>query len=224
MSSRSDPPSGPVPAVDEAVPAWRLVLTLGTAGALAGWLIVAVFGWAQPRIQHHQAEVLSGAVDEVLGGPTRVERFFVHGGALTASPPSGVDTLGIERVFLGFDADDRPIGFAVGGAAPGYQDVVRLIFGYDPGDHRVLGMKVLDSRETPGLGDRIQKDVRFLAGFVGRVAPLIGVKQGTERASESEVDMITGATVSARTVIGIINRRVEELQPLLAAHMRGPES
>jgi Na+-translocating ferredoxin:NAD+ oxidoreductase subunit G len=220
LSGSTNSPSAPPPSA-EAVPAWRLVLTLGAAGALAGWLIVTVFAWAQPRIQHHQAQVLSEAVDEVLGGPARVERFFVHGGTLAATAPSGIDTLGVERVFLGFDAGDRPVGFAVTGADPGFQDVVRLIFGYDPQARRVLGMKVLESRETPGLGDRIEKDVGFIGGFAGRVAPLIGVKQGTRITSESSVDMITGATISARAVIGIINRRVEELQPQLEAHVRG---
>jgi hypothetical protein len=32
------------------------------------------------------------------------------------------------------------------------------------------------------------------------------------------VDIITGATISSRTVIGIINHRLETLEPLLAAH------
>ncbi len=203
------------------VPAWRLILTLALAGALAGLLIVIVYQWAQPRILAHQAEVLRAAVSEVLKGPERTERFFVHQGALVAEPPAGMDTMKIERVFLGYDASGAAIGFAISGAEPGFMDLVHVIFGYDPRTRRVLGMKVLDNKETPGLGDAIEKDQRFVSGFDGPLAPLVGVKPGAGRGGENEVDMITGATISARTVISVINNRIEKLQPLLEAHLVG---
>lgn len=203
------------------VPAWRLILTLAVAGALAGLMIVVVFQWAQPRIQTHQAEVLRGAVAEVLKDPERTERFFLYQGRLSAEPPPGTDTLKVERVFLGYDAAGAPVGFAATGAEPGFQDLVHVIFGYDPRSRRVLGMKVLDNKETPGLGDAIEKDEAFVGGFDGKVAPLVGVKPGTGRGGASEVDMITGATISARTVIRVINKRIEELHPLLEAHLEG---
>ncbi len=47
---------------------------------------------------------------------------------------------------------------------------------------------------------------------------MVGVKPGAGSGAENEVDMITGATISSRTVIAIINHRVEALQPLLDAH------
>jgi Na+-translocating ferredoxin:NAD+ oxidoreductase subunit G len=202
------------------VPAWRLILTLAVAGALAGLLIVLVFRWAQPRILEHQARTLQGAVAEVLKGPARIERYFVHGGGLVTELPAGVDSLRVERVFLGFDDGGRPLGYAVSGAEPGYQDLIRVLFGYDPSTRRVLGMKVLESKETPGLGDKIEKDAAFVGGFDGPRAPLVGVKPGAGRGAEGEVDMITGATISARTVIAVINNRVEALHPVLEAHVR----
>ncbi|NIN78696.1 MAG: FMN-binding protein, partial [Planctomycetales bacterium] len=30
---------------------------------------------------------------------------------------------------------------------------------------KIIGMKVLESKETPGLGDKIGKDPKFLANF-----------------------------------------------------------
>jgi Na+-translocating ferredoxin:NAD+ oxidoreductase subunit G len=199
----------------------RLIVTLALAGALAGLMIVTVFQWAQPRILAHQAEVLRLAVIEVLAGPERTERYFVLDGRLAAEPPAGADTLRIQRVFLGFDAADAPIGFAVTGAAPGFMDLVHVIFGYDPRTRRVLGMKVLDNKETPGLGDAIEKDVGFVRGFAGVLAPLVGVKPGAFRGADHEIAMITGATISARTVITVINTRIEEVGPILEAHLTG---
>jgi len=92
-----------------------------------------------------------------------------------------------------------------------------VIFGYDPAANEVLAMRVLESKETPGLGDKIIKDSAFVAGFQNAEAPMRGVKKGSGEGGANEVDMITGATISSRTVIGIINHRVEALDPLLDA-------
>lgn len=219
-----DAPS-PLPPREEASGV-RLVATLAVAGGLAGLLIFFVFRWADPRIQAHRAEVLQAAVLEVLGEPDHFDALWVYDGRLVKEAPSGADTTALEKVFLGYDAAGSPVGFAIPGAEPGFQDVVRLIFGYDVRERKVLGMRVLESKETPGLGDRIIKDSAFVAGFEGPSAPLKGVKQGAGRGDPEEVDMITGATISSRAVIGIINHRLEALQPVLESYMadaRTPE-
>ena len=197
------------------VPAWRLIATLAVAGALAGLLIVSVFEWAQPRILEHRARVLAVAIQEVLGGPDRTETLYVVGGVLSREPAAGADTISAEKVFAGYDAAGGLVGYAIVGAKPGFQDVVQLIFGYDPATGRVLGMKVLESKETPGLGDKIFKDLGFVAEFAGVLAPIVGVKPGAGEGGEDEVDMITGATISSRVVIDIINGRVEALGGIL---------
>jgi electron transport complex protein RnfG len=198
-------------------PAVRLLGTLTIAGALAGLLLVLVNGWAEPRIMAHRAEVLREAIHEVLGSPDHYETMFLVDGRFTADLPAGMDSLAVDRIYAGYDADGHPMGLAISGAQPGFQDVVRLLFGFDPTTGRVMGMKVLDSKETPGLGDKIEKDSAFMAGFVGPAPPLVGVKTGAGSGDEHEVDMITGATISSRTVIDIINHRLEELQPYLAS-------
>ncbi len=47
----------------------------------------------------------------------------------------------------------------------GYQDFIRLLYGYSPDDQAIIGIRVLESRETPGLGDRIETDADFLSNF-----------------------------------------------------------
>jgi len=211
--------SGPdLPVVGD-TPSGRLIGTLAAAGALAGLLIVMVHVWAQPRIQEHQARVLREAIQEVLASPARTTALYLVDGALTDQLPAGADSLAFERVFLGFDESDRAVGVAIIGAKPGFQDVIQLIFGYDPGSDQVLGMKILQSKETPGLGDKIEKDSVFVAAFEGVDTPLLGVKLGAGRGNDGEVDMITGATISSRAVIAIINERVDAMTPLLEAYI-----
>jgi len=206
------------PDVDE-VPSWRLVTTLAVAGALAGLMIVGVFQWAQPQILEYRAEVLTTAIGDVLGSPERVQTLYVEGGRLVEQAPAGADTITAEKVYLGYDEAGAPIGFAILGAEPGFQDVISLIFGYDPGSDQVLGMQVLESKETPGLGDKIMKDQAFIAEFDGVEAPLRGVKDAT--GAPDEVDMITGATISSEAIIDIINHRLEALDGVLKGYAGG---
>jgi electron transport complex protein RnfG len=193
--------------------AWRITTTLALAGAIAGVLIVVVHQWAEPRVEAYRARVLEQAILEVLHEPARFDTLYVGGGTLSEEPSAGG---GADPVYVGFDASGRPVGFAIPGEGPGFHDMVRLIFGYDPATGEVLGMRVLESKETPGLGDAIVKDEGFVGEFEGVDAPLVGVKPGADERA-AEVDMITGATISSRAVIGIINRRVEALGPALAA-------
>jgi Na+-translocating ferredoxin:NAD+ oxidoreductase subunit G len=198
-------------------PAWRLVLTLAVAGGLAGLLIVSVHQWTEPRIMAHRAAAIAAAVDEVLQGPERTETLFLWDGRLTAQPPAGADTAKLDRIWAGYAASGERVGYAIVGAEAGFQDVIRLMFGYDPTARRVLGMRILESKETPGLGDKIFKDTVFVGQFRTAVAPMLPTKPGTGTGDPREVDTITGATISARTVITIINNRIGALQPLLDA-------
>ncbi|MDX1660604.1 MAG: FMN-binding protein, partial [Gemmatimonadota bacterium] len=121
----------------------------------------------------------------------------------------------VDQVYVGYDESGIRTGFAIPGAEPGFQDLIHLIFGYDAADGEVLGMRVLENKETPGLGDKIVKDSTFVSEFEGAEAPLEGVKPGAGTDAANEIDMITGATISSETVVEIINHRIEELDPML---------
>ncbi len=199
------------------VPAWRLITTMALAGVLAGALIVIVHQSTQPTILRYKAEMLRRAVNQVLKQPERYETLYIYRGALIASVPEGVQSKGLDRLYVGYGADDQAVGFAIAAAEPGFQDIVRLIFGYDAMAGRLLGMKVLESKETPGLGDKIEKDAVFVSQFDGAATPLVGVKGGRGSDDPGEIDMITGATISSRAVIRIINNALERSVPLIAA-------
>lgn len=201
--------SEPAAPVQVSTSSARMIVTLAVFGAVAGAAIVLAFGWTQPRILAHQAERLSASITEVLGGATRYETVFFDNGTLTREPQA--DTAGLDRVYVGYLADGQPRGVAIVTEAPGFSDVVRVIFGYDPATGNLLGMKVLENKETPGLGDKVEKDTMFTRQFVELGTPIVGVKKGRDTGADQEVVMITGATISSRTVIDMINRRVEAI-------------
>jgi len=128
-----------------------------------------------------------------------------------------VDTLDLDKVFLGYDAAGNPVGFAMTHERFGFQDLITVIFGYDAQARQVLGMKVLDHAETPGLGNKIE-DQPFVGEFDGVDSPIEGVKPARNTGASNQVDMITGVTISSRAVVRIINERIAELGDLLAAY------
>lgn len=212
--------AGAPPAKKDVSP-WRLITTLGAAGMMAGLLIVFVYVATEPTITAYKAEVLRQSISEVLKGPARFDTLYVHEGALTRQLPAGLAAEDVEQIYLGFTEDGEQVGFAIASAEPGFQDIIRLIYGYDVHTETVLGMKVLESKETPGLGDKIEKDMEFVDQFVGVATPLVGVNSRRATGSANEIDMITGVTISSRAIVRIINNSLERLGPMMEAYARG---
>lgn len=219
--SAAAPPAGP-PA-RQLASAQRLIGTLGGFGALAGLLIVAAFAATQPRIRANKAAALAAAINEVLAAPDRYDTLYVTADALSRQLPAGANAETAEAVYRGWRGE-APAGFAIVASGPGFQDNIRLIFGFDPVTSQLIGMKVLESKETPGLGDKIYKDPEFVAQFTRVQAPLEGIKDGQGEGRPTELVMITGATISSRAVIRAINATLEKLGPKLAAYREEPSS
>lgn len=200
------------------VSSFRLLATLALAGAAAGLLVVGVYKATLPRIEKYEAAKVEGAVREVLKSPARWDTLYLKNGVLTGS--AGKEAKDLPKAYVGYDAGGRKLGAAVTAQEPGFQEEVLLMIGFEPANGKLIGFKVLDEKETPGLGDKIERDTSFSHQFPGRVAPLKGVKSRTS-ADQHEVQTITGATISSRAVIRIINHAVEKWQPLLAAYEGG---
>ncbi len=195
---------------------FRLVTTLAVAGVLAGLLIVLVNQHTKPIIDKYKAEQLQIAVYEVLPGVERYDTYYLVNESLSISLPDGAKESEFKRLYIGHDSNGQSKGVAISRGESGFQDVIMVIFGFDPATGKLSGMKILDSKETPGLGDKIYKDRAFVDQFfAGPETPLVGVKIGAGKGQANEIDMITGATISSKAVIGIINHALEEWTPVL---------
>ena len=110
-----------------------------------------------------------------------------------------------------------------------------MLYGYSPQREAVVGMQVLASKETPGLGDKIEKDPAFLANFraldVALAAdgqslahPVSVVKSGA-KTSPWQIDGITGATISSKAIGNMLRHStaywVPRLYPLQRELARG---
>lgn len=209
----TQPPAGP------GVSSARLLATMGGAGALAGLLIVLVYQFTLPGVLANRAARLERAILQVVPGAVTFETLYLADGRLASELPPGADPRKLEKIYAAFDASGQRKGFAIPASEPGFQDAIDILFGFDPAKPGTLGLAILASRETPGLGDKIEQPA-FIDQLKDAKTPLTGVKAGKAQ-NEEDIEMVTGATISSRTVINAMNNAVAKWEPLLAAYTAG---
>ena len=190
-------------------PVFPMYRALVGVGMMCGLLIAVVYSGTLPIIERNKAEALEKAVFAVLPGAARRETIELDGG----------------EVHAGFNADEVLVGVAIEASAMGYADLVTLLYGYSPEKEAVIGIRVLTSKETPGLGDKIEKDEAFLENFVALDARLdasgtsvanriVTVKSGT-KTEPWQIDGITGATITSNAVGEALGSSTERWLPLV---------
>lgn len=196
-----------------------MLRTLGGIATISGLLVVLVYQVTLPIISENQRVRTERAVFQVIPGAVAKRDFVLADGRLTSA---GQGAQG-ERVYAAYDAAGGLKGVAFPAAAQGYSDVIRFLFGYDPGCQCIVGSRVLKSTETPGLGDKIEKDPAFLANFQaleaklnadgsGLANPIETVKHGT-KTGPWQIDAISGATISSKATGRALNQAAQLVVP-----------
>ncbi len=194
---------------------FRLIFSLGTAGFFSGLLLVVVFLYTSPLIEENQKKALQTAIFKVLPDCASFE-LFVKG-------PSGLErsiSTDEKGVFAGYDKNGTFIGFAIPAEESGFQDIIKVLYGYDPESERIIGFEVLESKETPGLGDKIFKDEEFTEAFRSLVVqPIIEAVKKGKKSRENQVETITGATISSKAVINMLNNSLSEWESSIDGYL-----
>ncbi|UCF36411.1 MAG: FMN-binding protein [Acidobacteriota bacterium] len=203
---------------------FRLIATLGLAGLFSGLVLVTVYLATQPLILENQAKALEAAIYQVVPGSETRKAYVVEDGKLVPFNAQGNNLPSGDAVFAALDAQGKLVGFGIPSEGAGFQDTIKLIYGYNPENKRVTGMQVLESRETPGLGDKIIKDLNFLSNFENlAIEPeVVSVAAGSKK-NENEVDSISGATISSKAIVKIINSGNSKYLSLISALMESEE-
>jgi electron transport complex protein RnfG len=96
----------------------------------------------------------------------------------------------------------EPVAALLNAVAPdGYAGAIHLLIAIDV-QGRVLGVRVLDHRETPGLGDPIEeRRSDWIHGFDGRSLGQPPPDRWQVRKDGGDFDQFTGATVTPRAVV-----------------------
>jgi electron transport complex protein RnfG len=181
-------------------------------GLICALLIALTYESTLPIITKNKAEAFEKAIFKVLPDITSKTAFYLDENGDFLRLPEGETADNV--VYAGYDDDKKLVGLAIEGSGQGYADILKILYGYDPVTQTIVGFYVLESKETPGLGDKIEKDENFLTNFKALDAAvnadgsamkntIVPVKNGKKQ-NAWEVDGITGATISSRAIGNII--------------------
>lgn len=226
MTTEVQPQIPPLPS------SMAMIRVLGLIAMIAGLLVVVVYQYTDPIIKEKERLALEKAVFQVIPGidPEKATRinFLLDANGLVRLDEK---TAGEANLFAVYDEAGQLAGIALEGAARGYQDVVHTLYGYKPDCECIVGLTIMKSTDTPGMGDKkkVEGDVKFMANFKAlsakltrfksRVAhPIETVKHGT-KTDPWQVDAMSGATITSRAIGNGLRESTTKLLPLIAQHL-----
>ncbi|ULF77158.1 electron transport complex subunit RsxG [Vibrio alginolyticus] len=103
----------------------------------------------------------------------------------------------------------EPTAIAIESIAPdGYNGEIKVITGID-NQGNILGTRVLNHQETPGLGDKIDLRVTdWILSFTGKQVTENNWNSWKVRKDGGDFDQFTGATITPRAVVKVVRNTV----------------
>ena len=202
---------------------WHMYRAFVGIGIICAVIIVSVYETTLPTIKQNKRELLEQSLYQIFPQATQLRYFVFSDDEKFAAVKDSIER---SSVFAAYDQQNSLIGIAIKARGMGYQDNIELLYGYIPEAQLVRGMVVLESRETPGLGNKIETEQSFLQNFValdvklnGRgdalLNPIEVVKPG-KKLHAWQIDTISGATISSRAVGNILHASTRQWLPVIA--------
>ncbi len=183
-------------------PVWTGGVTLAVIAAVCTALVALTFQLTAQRIADNEKAFLERNLQPALAG-----LFFdspVTESKLTIPQPHdlpGSESAIVYRVY----ASEEPVAaLFVVSARDGYAGPIRLLIGVSM-DGTITGVRVLEHRETPGLGDRIEiTKSNWVLQFDGHSLRDPEPGKWKIRGDGGSFDQLTGASITPRAIVKAI--------------------
>lgn len=111
--------------------------------------------------------------------------------------------------------------YALEATAPdGYSGDIRLLIGMTP-QGEILGVRVLEHKETPGLGDKIEIRISdWILSFNGQKVDEQHLRHWAVKKDGGQFDQFAGATITPRAIVNQVKRSALEM---LKIHSTGQQ-
>ncbi len=182
----------------------RMVVVLTTVGLLSGIFLTGVGLLTKERIALNKKLEIERAIMAVVPGSSSSRLLYQEKDL---------------ALYAGIDQSGQAIGYAIYTSGVGFQDKISLMVGVSADLARIHSLTVLEQKETPGLGAKITDRNSFLVYWEGKDftqplqlrKPPVGSPAGL---LASEVNTITGATISSQAVVDLVNAAREKIEEL----------
>ncbi|MFH1903751.1 MAG: RnfABCDGE type electron transport complex subunit G [Candidatus Omnitrophota bacterium] len=153
---------------------------------VTAFFLSLVYGKTKPMIEEQIKTIDNRARKEVLPLADRFEQIS-------------------ENYFMAYDKNGSKVGKIVKSSQRGYGGQIKIMVGVD-NEEKIVGIKILEHYETPGLGDEITKK-KFTLQFNHRTVSELRLKK-----DNGSIDAITGATISSKACVAAVRSGLEYLK------------
>lgn len=180
----------------------KMVIVLTLIATISGAMLSSWDNFTMPRIQEHRQRELIAAISDVLPEHDHYDEVVVR--ELT--------------LYVGKNEGNEPLGIAFQATGSGFQGKISMMVGVEPDFSKLTGITILEQIETPGLGTKIVEDRSnkvnpfwFSDQFRSvHTYPEITVVKNKKPERVTEIQAITGATISSKSIVKIINDTVQK--------------
>ncbi|MDO6567115.1 electron transport complex subunit RsxG [Alteromonas sp. 1_MG-2023] len=181
-----------------------------SAFAIIGTALIAfTFNVTAERIAQQQKQRLLSILNEVVPHDLHDNALYADCTAVTNSSLGTKEPHTVYRARI----NGEPTALAIEATAPdGYSGNISLVIGVDT-KMNVLGVRVLEHKETPGLGDKIDLAIsNWITSFTGKHFSVSALPVWQVKKDGGEFDQFTGATITPRAVVNAVKNALLYVQ------------
>jgi len=175
---------------------------LAVLAAVCTALVALTHRLTEARIEENEQAFLEQSLAPALGG--LYYDSDLSKSALTIPAPNELPGSGPATVYRVYREGEPVAALFVVTARDGYSGPIRLLIGIEANGH-IRAVRVLEHRETPGLGDKIESSKSdWLEQFPGRSLGDPEPQNWAIRRDGGVFDQLSGASITPRAVVGAI--------------------
>ena len=178
-------------------------LILGFFGFIGATLVAVTEFGTHDRILENERQALLQQLYEIVPKDRIDNDMLAHPLTVNAQEALGQES---SLVYVG-EKDGQLSAMVFQATVPdGYSGPIRLLVGVDR-NAVLLGTRVIAHKETPGLGDKIEKEKsEWILGFAGKSLTDPKLDRWKVKKDGGDFDQFTGATVTPRAVVNGVRR------------------
>ena len=164
-----------------------------------------LYAWTNPLYLANQEKATLASIAKTIPGSDKAQN-------LQTSEVESIKEYQVYRVFdSSEDGQETLLGWAYVAKGKGFGGDIKLLIGLNAKADSIVGIDILEDVETPGFGNYINDEKRWKSKFRPRddgttlslERKLVVVK--TTPNKPYKIQAITGATISSKAVVAVIN-------------------
>jgi len=176
----------------------HIILTLTIIGIITGAILARVDNWSKPLIDANQKAETERAI------------FLVNPSGKSYEEIKNIDC----EVYKVFDSNNNFIAYSFVYNGNGFQGNIKMMIGVKPDLNNITAIEILEQSETPGLGTKVTEEpYKNQFKDLVTIPEIIWVK-GKAPSEPNQIQAITGATISSKSVVAIVNNGIAKLRNL----------